>query len=248
MFHVVAFQANLATATLGRLTPIDDDVLQDQNGGFFSNMALKFWGAFLFGADCQYGQVQTPALNCFGYNNLNQIIANTAGNNTNADLLIRDDMPLDLKARELIEIYGLQDSGAAQDITAVALLANHSPSPASGQIITIRGTSTTTATADAWSTLSTTWDVNLPAGQYICVGGRVEGANGYAWRINAQDCEFRPGGLMMSDVALLDNPKMRFGRLGQWCRFDNNLMPKIQVLCSAGTAAFTVYLDIIKIS
>jgi len=248
MFHVLGFQANAAASTETTLTPIADNVLQNQNNGFFSNSMLQLIGSVLFGADCQYGKVVMPSLNCFGYDYLNQIIPVTAGNTQNADLLLRHDSPLKLPAREQIKISGLQNNAGAQDITALALVTKGLQAKPAGDVITIRGTSTTAATADTWSELATTWDVDLPVGNYAVVGGRVEGANGYAWRINAQDCELRPGYVMMGDVALLDNPLVRFGRLGRWCNFDNNLMPLIEVLCSAATASFVIYLDIVKLS
>ena len=247
-FHLLAYQGSGAASAETTLTPITDQVMQTNDNGFFSNQALQMIGSILLGADTQYGLINMPSLNCLGYDHITQIVTNTAGNDGDSDFVLRKDNPLNLRARERIQLVGFQDNVAAQDITG-GLLVTTGLVPTSGSgMFTIRGTSTEAAVADTWTMLNDiNWVVNLPAGDYQCVGGRVEAANGFFWRVNAQDCDFRPGYLINELAGDLDNPLMRYGGLGEWCKFDNNLMPEIEVLCSAATASFVIYLDVIQL-
>ena len=147
-WHTVAYQANAAASAETTLTPIDDDVLQVNNNGFFSNSALQMVGSIGFGADLQYYKIETPSLNCLGYDFATQIIDSTGGNDQNADFPLRNDRPLLLKPREAIDVVGFQDNAGAQDITTLLLLSKGLIPAPGGEIVTIRGTSSTAATAD----------------------------------------------------------------------------------------------------
>ena len=108
------------------------------------------------------------------------------------------------------------------------------------------GTGTTTAVAASWTTISLTWDNQLPVGRYALVGGHFTSATGVAWRTIFEDQMARPGGLAVDAGNERTATMFRKGGLGIWGTFDSNRMPVFEVLCSAADTAQTLLIDFVR--
>ena len=139
--------------------------------------------------------------------------------------------------------------GAAASQWALLWFADGPVTPITGQRIqTVRGTGTTTVTAQAWSSVNITLDEELTPGNYQVVGMRAEGATCVAARLIFRTGDFwRPGTLGCDSPADLQDPVFRNGGLGVWGEFPFTQLPAAEFLCNAADTAQTVYLDLIKV-
>lgn len=247
MHHTLAYFKNVAASTLEDLTPIVDQTIQDQNGGFFLDRPLDVIDAAVTDGDIQYAQLKQPSLNCVGYHYIGNLQDQNGLFGETKGFFNYKDYPVRLKALEQIKISAFQDNAGAQDVYAALHVAEGLTPVPSGRRFTFRGTSTTAAVASTWTELTTTWSEDLPAGRYGVIGGLVVGVDALLFRINAQNCKLRPGGYAVNDTTVKPSRWQRWGGVGQWCDFQNTLMPKIEVLCSSTTATWTVYLDLVEI-
>jgi len=248
-FHVCAFRsASLADGVEGALTPIEDNVLDIRDGGFYTMDNMEYIGGISQCASVNFAKVVQSSLLCFGYSYEVASSGVVAGSTGNINTPLRDDRPLTIKGTESLKFTGSQTSGGALAFTQVALLRDTYENAPPGDLITFRGTSTTAGVANTWTALTTTWQEDLPAGRYAVVGGRLEGAAGYCWRLRAHDCRLRPGAFTVADAEQTQNPKFRYGRLGKWCDFLNTVLPTVEVLGSTTTAVWTTYLDLVRMS
>jgi hypothetical protein len=118
-----------------------------------------------------------------------------------------------------------------------------------GQIFTLRGTATTTLTANAWTQLSSiTWDNQLPNRTFHIVGLAVQSAGCQAARIIFPDSQqvWRPGAVGITSLANEADEMFRKGKMGfSWGTFDGFAMPNIEVLSNVADTTEEIYLDII---
>lgn len=244
--HLAAFYESIATGALTQVDAVQDDILTIQSNKF---LLLDDWDLIFAqagGTDIQRGRLVAPTFNKIG-NPYIRPIRDVALTYDLPPVANYKSSPFRLPNRENIGFEAEHDNAGAQvQFGLIGLAKSIVPAPG-GQVYTIRGTSTTAATAGAWSSLSTTWDNDLEGGFYNVVGGVVVGAAGIAFRLISQYSIERPGGLMTVDTNLPTHPLFRTGQLGRWIEFESDSLPTIQVLCTAATASFTIYLDIVKV-
>lgn len=121
----------------------------------------------------------------------------------------------------------------------------------SGPIWTLRGTATTTLTANAWSDLTVTWNNQLPGRNFAVVGLQVQSTGCQAARLSFPESGqvWRPGCIGMTSLANEVPSLFRKGNLGfVWGTFNGFAMPNVQVLSNSADTSEEIYMDIMPIS
>lgn len=158
--------------------------------------------------------------------------------------------PLVLTPDENLRCELLNNPAAAQIQWAHVWFADGPIAPVeNARETTIRATSGTTVTANAWSTCVLALDDELPNGVYAIVGMRVQGATCVAARVNflGGDQPWRPGvpgSVLVSDIQA---GMFRHGGMGVFGTFPTTQLPQIEVLCNAADTAQVVYLDVVRV-
>ncbi len=116
-----------------------------------------------------------------------------------------------------------------------------------GEIRCLRGTATTTCTANSYTLLSITWDATLQEGVYDLVGAEVQSANGVFFRVLLTGQVDRPGGICVTSLA--NRSRFYFTetfRFGSWGTFKESQMPQIELMAGAADASQVVHLFLVK--
>lgn len=155
--------------------------------------------------------------------------------------------PLVLRRQEEIA-YQSTDSAAGPNNHYIvsALQVSYEPAPI-GDIITIRGTGTTTLVASTWTNVPITWDTLLPQGTYAVIGCRVLSATGIAFQITFDNQFYRPGFLCGASAGIRPPWPQLKGGFGLWGRFNTVTLPRFAVLANAADTAQIVEMDIVRI-
>lgn len=247
MHHICAFNSSLAASTFAQVVAVTDQVLLVQNGNFIPQEDHGVLFAAAMSADLQRARISTAKLRTITTPWIRPIrsAAIPAAEPRVADYRAN---PLVLKGYEEIEIDAFQSNAGAQEVTALLGLAWGPQSAAPvGDIMTMRGTATTAAVADTWTTLAVSWQDNLPQGRYAVVGLEVQSANARAARMIIENQYPRPGSVSVTAIGDRQHEMFRKGGLGLWGVFTNIRMPIIEVFCNAADAAHEIYLDIIRV-
>jgi hypothetical protein len=245
--HTIAWRLSSADATATDLTPVTDAIMVIQNGHFLPQVNYSMLYAYAGAASINRARFISPAfrqLSTPWIRPVNAAIAPTDEVNI-ADYRLN---PLLIRGLEELQLEGTQTSGGAAVIVGVAGITKQGlgPSP-QGDIITMRGTGTTTQTAGGWTVCAITWQDTLPTGMYACVGCEFVAATGVAGRLVFEDQVERPGGLAQT-LATGNGPLMfRKGGLGIWGRFSGNRMPNVEMLSNAADTAQEIYLDLVRV-
>jgi len=153
--------------------------------------------------------------------------------------------PISLTEQEAIQNEVYNNPGSAAYSYAFM---NLSDAPVSqmvgGPIRTVRCTAAAGLSAGQWASSALTFPVSLRAGQYQCVGARVNSTNGVVFRLLFQGSPWRPGGIVVNDEAEIGNDIQRQGQMGLWGEFDSRTTPQIEVL-GVTDSAQVVYLDLV---
>lgn len=155
---------------------------------------------------------------------------------------------LPLNETETLAFQALQTGAAAEVVSIFAWVADMLTEAPMGPAYTIRGTSSTAITTNAWSLIQMTWDKDLSRGTYAVIGGVAYGTGTNAFRLIHQENTWRPGGLGFP-TKTSDIPDIQLnGGLGKWCNFSGDSMPNVEVFCDAATTNHEVILQFVKLS
>jgi len=158
-------------------------------------------------------------------------------------------MPLTLDVNEHLE--AMMTNGAltgARGLIGV-WLATEAISPVTGEIRTIKATTTFTPTANEWTSSELNFEVTLPVGRYRVVGAKVVAGDTYGlFRFIFTGGVWRPGGILSRSLMEKEHYQFRRGILGNWGEFDQITPPKIEIMELTAVANPDVYLDLIKIA
>lgn len=249
--HTAAyFETTGAAVTDSQINALTDGVLSIRNNNFFLDQPLDLIFAAVMGLDLSRARIDSPTLR-----NITRPYLFEIGAGVDPDAVPRFadywQRPFRLPADQELELQVTEASVGGSNITAlINLLTNNIPAPG-GDIYTLRATSTTAATANAWSNIGPlTFDNSLPPGRYAVVGGIHQSANGQGFRVDFQSAagqKEKPGGMSVNALDDKIVPRQRLGGWGVWGEFDNTVLPSIEVLANGADAAHEVYLDIIKV-
>jgi hypothetical protein len=248
MFTLHAYRAAAAvTATLTELSAIADQLALIQNNRIVPQVDKNLIFASGLSHTPLRLRLNSPSWRQYSAPHVRPLVDDNARTNGVRLANYLDD-PLLCRALEEITIEGEQGSGAGADIYAGIALASGLPTPApASRPFLIRGTSTTAATANAWSLLTMVWPDNLPNGMYAVVGLTAQSANARFARIIFEDQFERPGTPSIESLSEV-SPQEHVGMsLGTFGRFSNNRMPNIEVLCAAADAAHVVFMNVARV-
>lgn len=211
------------------------------------DFAPKLGYVFASGSDITQAQISSPSLR-------EKLLLDVAPLNDGADEPLYP-LPFDNRLPngiELVPSEGLralvaEDAAGADAEYVFALLYDAIDALPPGEIITVRTTSATTLTANAWSLCVLTFSQQLEAGRYALVGMRMEGATAIAARAVLPGSGFRPGCIATDAIADVGEKLFRKGELGVWGEFEHTFPPQIEVLATGADTAQVVWLDLIKI-
>jgi hypothetical protein len=247
MHHLAMYTAAVAATAETDLTAASDGILAIQNNHFLPQRPFQLWFVAAASALLTRARVVTPSARQITTPFIRPIsVATNWGMPQRIDTM--EEGPLELKQGE--EISALVTNSAAtsgQNYVAMGLGIGTRTMPA-GQIFTLRGTSTSTATANAWTTISVTWQDVLPVGTYAVVGGEFFSSGQVAGRLIFEGQSYRPGALGITSLGNSADNIFRNGGLGEWGRFTNYAAPNVEVFCSSADTSHDVYLDIVKVA
>lgn len=245
MFHLAVNYGSLDNTPLTAVNALNDDVLSIRDSKHTPGENLEMFACLPSGALLLRARDVTPNVAKMLNSYLSPINPNAA---IQIDQLVREqfERPTPRLANEGIS-YQITNSGAGPTDTYVFswLRRGHVPAPV-GEILTMRGTSTTASVANTWTTISMTWEPNLPSGSYTVIGGGYYAATGLAFSCIFDGQFWRPGALGHATEGVIPWRRQRFGGLGQWGVFGVQAYPRIRVLNGGAVSAHTVYLDVVR--
>lgn len=248
MFHLAAFTVSLGNTADTDTPAVTDSCLLIQNSHFVPQIDVQVLFAYCTAVTLLRGKIVTPTLRQFSPPFIRPIDA-SATPSTRTPIADYRTNPLTLKALEEIAIQ-LTDSAAGPN-QAFALLGlqtgGYQAAPA-GQIITMRGTGTTTLVANGWTQVAMTWADNLPSGTYACVGLSGFSAGAIAARLIFDQQFWRPGAIIGINGTIIPHPMFLKGGLGTMGTFTANRMPNVEFLSSSADTSEEVYLDLVRVA
>lgn len=247
MHHTIAWRESIADIVAEDIAPVVDGIMTIQNNHFLPQKNYSMLYAYYGAAGATRARFITPTfrqLSTPWIRPINLGIVPLDEPNV-ADY---SDNPLLIRGLEELQLEGLQTTGGAAVVVAIAGLASQPVGPApSGDIIAMRGTGATTVTAGGWTNCAITWQDTLPNGQFAVVGLECIGATAVSGRLIFEDQVERPGCLAQGLVSGNGHPLFRYGRLGVWGRFNAFRIPSVEFLCNAADTAQEVYLHLVRI-
>lgn len=247
MFHCAAFTVNIGTTADTDVPAVVDDVLLIQNNHFVPQQDMQLLWAAAGSATISRARLNSPTLRLITLPFIRPVYIGAVPGDTRN---VADYRPNPFRVRGLEELSAQATSGVAMTERLnilIGLQDRFDPVPA-GDIYTMRGTSTTTSTANAWTTLTTTWADNLPTGRYAIVGLSGFAATAVAFRLIVPGYAWRPGAICGDSAGDQINEMFLKGGLGVWGYFNSWAMPLVQTLNNAAVATHEYYLDLIRIS
>lgn len=246
MFHLAANTILIGQTVDTDVTPLTDSVLLVQNSHFVLQQDMYLFAAYAMSATLSRTRIILPSFRVITTPWIRPIAQATITPN-NPNVADYREHPLRIRALEELQIAAT--SGLAmgtERFTSLLWLGDTVQQAPQGDIYTLRGTSTTAVTANAWSQLTMTWQDTLPAGTYTIVGLGHESANAIAARLIINGQQWRPGALSFNSFANRIPEMFHRGGLGSWGSFRSTAMPIPEALCNAADASHEVYLDFVR--
>lgn len=253
--HLAAFSESvLNDGTLQAITSVEDDIIFTSGDDVRVATGMdRLLGAVAFigvQAAATRGRIVSPSLRGF----LNQeiiplILAEVAGINQNIlSLFVNSVIPLAVGESLGFESDGGGDGATAEDVSALVWMGEGAVQPVSGDIRTVRATTSVTTVRRAWTSATLTFSEDLPAGRYAVVGARFQDANMGAGRLIFVSGGARPGTVGATNEDSPDMMGARRGGWGIWGEFDINQPPSAEFLSLGGTDTDpVVYLDVMRV-
>lgn len=247
MYHVAAYTEAIDNAANNDIAALTDDYLVIQNAHFLLTQDWLLHWAWVGSATLNRARLSQPTINVVTRPFIRPLDRAAVPPDLPAIADYREN-PFRLRAREelVIEATSGIAMGTERFTALIGIMDRLIPAPV-GEVYTLRGTSTTAAVANSWTSLTMTWDNQLPEGQYAVVGLETQSANAQASRLIIEGLPNRPGSVSVTGLGNETHRMFRKGGLGRWGDFPNYIIPTPQVLANAADASHEVYLDIVKL-
>ena len=252
MFHLAVYRGSVAAATNNTSLALivgSSDVV-NSNNQYFPPQPMNLIWACSFGTTIQQPRITTPTLREFSPHMIRPFnITTPLGSDFNFDDI--SDYPIRLSALEGIDVQA-SNSDAMNAQTATVMLGlkvRDDPIPKGLVRRRILLTGTTTAVANAWTTVPLTFADVLPSGWYGVVGMQAFGQTMYACRLSFPGMEnnYRPGVPCNQTIGLKYPPNVYQMQWGMFGKFNQASLPVAEILCTAGDTAQTIYLDLVRL-
>lgn len=247
-FHLAAFFGSVAASQTDLpISPVVDPSLTTNANGMLLPEPMRIGMVYASGLGLTQARISVPSL---------RIVSQPRINPVNHALYPIDDAPI-IRYREQgprilrSETFAFQ---ATTDVTAgpnatygMCWIYAGPRRVQSGDITTVRASSTIVAVTGTWVLGSLSMEQDLPAGRYAIVGADVTAANCIAMRFAFAGGGYRPGLLCQQNPGEFFLDTFRMGNCGVFGEFENSLPPQIDILGTSGSITLAVFLDIIKI-
>lgn len=247
MHHLAAYTELLGTTADTDIDALTDDILLIQNNHFVPAQDMDLLAAWGGSATLNRFRLAQPTIRQITtpYVRPTNVGVTPLSRPPVADYRR---MPFRFYRNEEIQIQATSDIAMGTErFTGLVWLRVATVVPPVGAPFTLRGTSSTAAAANAWSTLTTTWQDTPKAGQYAVVGLTVFSTNAIAARLIFENQQWRPGALSVTSIGNIEHEMFHNGGLGEFGRFDAYRMPNVQVLCNGADATHVIHLDIVRV-
>lgn len=248
MYHTAAyFSSALANVANTDIPAATDDVLFIQNGHFIPQQDLQIQLASVGAVTLTRARLTSPSIKQVFPDYIRPIntVIPFASQPKCDQLFVR---PLTARALEELAVEATDSAAGPNNFYAFLWLTNGIEPIPPGAVYRFRATSTTTATANAWTTLAYTLESQLIAGQYAVVAIECISTTCLAARLIFDNQYWRPGCVGLNTVAQEWPDYLYRYPLGVMGRFVTTNAPRIQVFCSAADASFEIYLHTIRVS
>jgi hypothetical protein len=252
---MIAWTESQDSATLVDIAAVTDDILTPSGTDRFfvpNDYRNIYWGAAL-GTAISRAKYKAPSLETRQQDV--EILPRSVG----ADAFSLDQpqiflpqRPIPLASTDSLGFQAAEDGAGADQLYGVAVLGPDQPDFApNGDILTARGTGTTTLTANAWSTVTITLETDLEPGRYALVGAICISATAIVARAIITGQNYRPGfiGLAGTEATAADYDPAIYSIMqglsyGEFTHVD---VPQFQFLAAAADTAQTVLMKCIRI-
>jgi hypothetical protein len=249
MFELQCFTSSIANTAADQQINIlqDGRFLYSSNGLVIPSKYRNLLVTWAFGTNLTIAKLKPAAYRPYGDYSIMPIMNAAAAGDQVSPVVFLNGNPLILDVGDFLPAYGQQGSAGAQQAYVFCILGEAVPQQYKGPVYTVRGTGSTTLTANAWSNVTLTMDSTLPAGRFRCVGARARSAGALAFRLVFAEQFPRPGAMAyQSDLAALDRWHRR-GALGVWGEFDHLQPPSVDFLSTSADTSEYVWLDLVKV-
>lgn len=247
-FSIVGWSASVDQVAIAAIAAIPDPHVRVNGNDIIVPPDIpNLVGAYCNGVNLTRGQLASPSLRRF----LNMEV-------TPIDILATPQTPFrftDLRAdpilldgNEALDALTSENGAGATRMNMFAWLADGPIDAVDGDVRTVRVTATQTLVAFNWTNAAIQFDQQLPAGEYMIVGGRFNSAGLLAWRCVLPGNPWRPGGIGVTSDGGAEPSIFRDGNFGAWGSFAHNTPPTIDFCSSTADTSETGQLDLIKIS
>lgn len=248
MFHLCANFVAIGQTVDTDVPPITDSVILIQNSHFVFQQDMYLFTIVPMSTTLQRVRIVTASLRIPSTPWVRPIVSGSIPPNQPVIADYRAN-PLLLRALEETQVWATSGLASGTEHFTSGMFVGDTITPApQGNIVTMRGTSTTTATANAWTQLTMTWQDTLPFGTYGIVGLQHESANAQFCRLVINGQQWRPGAMSVNALLNYSHPMFTKGGLGLWGTFRSTAMPIPEVLCNAADASHEVYLEFVRMS
>lgn len=246
-WHMLAHSTTIASTAETAEVPVPDSVFTIQNARFLPQRNYNMIFAFASGLLRNQMRISSPSIRQFSPINVRPIDLAAEPTSIPGVADYRSN-PLLLRALEEISVSSINSAATSGVYHSLLGISDGPlvPMP-QGDVYTIRGTATTTLTAEQWSLLAITWADTLPAGRYAAVGLHTIAAGAIAGRLIFEDQVLRPGSIGFDIEGDIPHPMFLKGGLGVWGYFTGNRMPNVEMLSISADTAETVYLDFVRV-
>lgn len=247
MFHLSAYTELLGTTANTDIDALADQIMVIQNNHFLPQRDYNLIFAWAASATLNRARIVSPTARNVTLPFIRPINV-AALPATDPNVADYSSNPFRVRGLEELAIEATSDiaMGTERFTALIGLETERVPVPR-GDIYTIRGTSTTAATANAWSDITVTWADLLSQGEYAVIGMETQSTNGQASRLIFEDQTMRPGSISVSALANRTHKLFYKGALGVWGYMRSYRFPNVQVLANAADASHTVYMDLVRV-
>lgn len=250
MHHTIAFAEKLtcdgAWAFINGLA--DRSVTVNVDDIYIPKDFNKIIATIAGGQQIRRARLSSPSLRAFSIHYLDPVAAEDGADNPRS-MSFHPLSVIPLISTEALnaEVYSAVGGATTYDYWVAVLLAKGAVAPITGDIRTIRFTTSGTPVAKQWTNLTLAFAETLPVGRYQVVGCDLQSGSGIAFRLVPVEGIPYPGGFThwSHSVAI---PQQRKGALGVWTEFDAYTPPSIDVFHTGTDTPTAGYMDLIKVS
>lgn len=247
MQHLLAFTKSMtAGSTNQAISAVNDgQITINGNGNPIFDRPIYVNGIYVQGATLTRARLNTPPLRTVALPRISPFQVGTTPGDLPPFTLWSSNPPVIPTANE-IAIETSNGAGADERHWALLFVSDAHIVPASGQVIPLFATGTTTLVANVWTAVPLTFEQTLPGGWFEVVGMRVLSTTAIGARLLFPSGGWRPGVLCSASESQDDYGRFRSGKWGSFGFFNAFSPPQVEIFATAADTAQAVYLDVIK--